>query len=50
MLKNVVRAVHKHVAKMPDKFKSSSGWLIFAEAVEISHILKVVRESPLKYD
>lgn len=50
MLDDEARADKEQVAKMPDKFKSPSGWRVFAEAMEtyLSH-LKGSGRIPLKY-
>ena len=50
MLEDEARADKEQAAKMPNKFKSPSGWRVFAEAVEtyLSH-LKGSGQIPLKY-
>lgn len=50
MLEDEARADKEQSAKMPDKFKSPSGWRVFAEAMEtyLSH-LKGSGRIPLKY-
>jgi len=50
MLEDEARADKEQAAKMPDKFKSPSGWRVFAEAMEtyLSH-LKGSGRIPLKY-
>jgi peptide methionine sulfoxide reductase MsrB len=39
MLEDEARADKEQMAKMPDKFKSPSGWHIFAEAMETSLVV-----------
>lgn len=50
MLEDEARADKEQTAKMPDKFKSPSGWRIFAEALETYLTnLKGSGRIPLKY-